>query len=110
MGRLRHWALGAGLALVVAAIVAGAAGASSTDPAFKAVDFATGFPNNGAVGPVGLAFDSTNHLYVMDYANGDDEYEIHAHELAVVIDGQWQTDPVSGTHNFVAVDLGRCGN
>ncbi len=32
--------------------------------------FATGFPNNGAVGPIGLAFDSAANFYVGDYIAG----------------------------------------
>lgn len=34
---------------------------------------------------------------------------IHAHQFAVVIDSQWQTDPVSSTHDFLVTDLGSCG-
>lgn len=51
------------------------AGAYTTSPAFKATDFATGFPSTccttgGAFGPIGLAWDATRHLYVADAANG----------------------------------------
>jgi hypothetical protein len=48
-------------------------------------------------------------LRVSDYAVGDDEVEVHAHEFAVVIDGEWQTDPVSGSHNFLTTNLYACG-
>jgi DNA-binding beta-propeller fold protein YncE len=44
--------------------------ASVPAPGFAVTDFATGFPNTGAVGPVGVAFDSNNNLLAMDYANG----------------------------------------
>lgn len=71
-GRMRRAALGVLVALAVALATAGTAGAYTTDPAYSATDFVTGFANNGPnnVGPVGLAWDSTNHLYVMDYFNG----------------------------------------
>ncbi len=49
-------------------------------------------------------------LDISNYAEGDDQATIHAHQFAIVIDGAWQTDPISGTHNFVARDLGSCGN
>lgn len=49
-------------------------------------------------------------LPVYDYYEGDDEATIHAHQFAVVIDGAWQTDPISGTHNFLSTDLYGCGN
>ncbi len=49
-------------------------------------------------------------LAISEYAEGDDQATIHAHQFAVVIDGAWQTDPISGTHNFVAPDLGSCSN
>jgi hypothetical protein len=49
-------------------------------------------------------------LRVSEYAFGDDQYELHAHEIAVVIDGQWQTDLTSGSHNFINPDLLSCGH
>ncbi len=47
-----------------------AAGASSPSPGYAARDFVVGMPNANNIGPVGLAFDATNHLWVMDYSNG----------------------------------------
>ena len=47
-------------------------------------------------------------LKVSEYYEGDDQAESHAHQFAVVIDNTWQTDPISGSHNFVAQDLGTC--
>jgi sugar lactone lactonase YvrE len=45
--------------------------AYSTDPAFTATDFATGFATNGTdIGPTGLAFDSSDNLFVMDSETG----------------------------------------
>jgi len=48
-------------------------------------------------------------LPISEYWDGDDQATIHAHQFAIVIDGTWQTDPISGTHNFVTRDLGGCG-
>jgi hypothetical protein len=47
---------------------------------------------------------------VSEYSDGDDEAWYHAHEVAVVIDGEWQTDPISGSHNFLAPTLYGCSN
>jgi hypothetical protein len=47
-------------------------------------------------------------LRVSEYWIGDDQAEEHAHEFAVVIDGEWQTDPISGSHNFLATALNSC--
>lgn len=72
MRYLRRGALAAAAVLVAAVSLAGGASAYSTAPQFAATNFVTGLPNQGGngVGPVGLAFDATDHLYVMDYANG----------------------------------------
>ena len=43
--------------------------AASAAPGFAVTDFATGFPNQG-IGPIGVAFDSTNQLFVMDLFSG----------------------------------------
>src|SRR5438046_2582987 len=43
---------------------------SAFAPGYTGTTFATGFANNGDVGPVGLAFDIAHNLYVMDYATG----------------------------------------
>src|SRR5262249_23551480 len=40
-------------------------------------------------------------LTASEYFNGDDDGAEHAHQFAIVIDDVWQTDPVSGSHNFV---------
>jgi hypothetical protein len=37
---------------------------------YSVTNFVTGFANNGAEGPIGLAFDSAGNLYVGDYATG----------------------------------------
>jgi probable HAF family extracellular repeat protein len=37
---------------------------------YAASDFATGFGNNGSIGPIGVAFDSPGNLFVMDFATG----------------------------------------
>ena len=47
----------------------------------------------------------TAGLPISNYTNGDDEAWMHAHQFAVVIDSEWQTDPISGSHNFVTPDL-----
>jgi hypothetical protein len=46
-----------------------------------------------------------NGLTLSNYFEGDDQATEHAHQVAVVIDDTWQTDPVSGNHNFVAKTL-----
>ncbi|HKI92628.1 MAG TPA: hypothetical protein VJ986_10035 [Gaiellaceae bacterium] len=51
-------------------IAPGLAGEYTTSPDYKATDFATDFPNYGGIGPVGLAWDATNHLWVMDDYTG----------------------------------------
>lgn len=44
--------------------------ASSTAPGFAVTTVATGFPARNSIGPTGLAFDSSNTLYVVDYTSG----------------------------------------
>jgi sugar lactone lactonase YvrE len=61
---------GVGLGLVLGVATAAQAFAYTVAQGFAVSDFATGFDNGGGVGPVGLAFDSTRHLYVMDYHTG----------------------------------------
>ena len=72
MNRSTRSALVALLALAACLLTAAAANAYTTAPGFAASDFVTNLPNQGpgGVGPVGLAFDSANNLYVMDYFNG----------------------------------------
>jgi sugar lactone lactonase YvrE len=49
--------------------VASAAGAYSTGSGYLASDYATGFPA-GSYGPIGIAFDQSDNLYVADAVNG----------------------------------------
>jgi len=44
-------------------------------------------------------------LEASNYTEGDDEAWYDAYQFAIVIDDQWQTDPISGTHNFLAKSL-----
>ncbi len=44
-------------------------------------------------------------LEASNYTEGDDEAWYDTYQFAIVIDDAWQTDPVSGGHNFVAKDL-----
>lgn len=71
---MRTAAIAGVLAAVIttALLTAGSAAAFTAAPGYAATVFASGFPNQGpgGVGPVGLAFDTSNQLYVMDYANG----------------------------------------
>ena len=46
-----------------------------------------------------------NGLAASNFTNGDDEAWYHAHQFAIVIDNEWQTDPISGTHNFLSKSL-----
>lgn len=59
--------------LLVASSILGAAGAAaaySTISGYTAQDYATGFPA-GQWGPIGIAFDQSDNLYVADAVNGD---------------------------------------
>jgi LPXTG-motif cell wall-anchored protein len=47
--------------------LAGQAFAYTVAPQYAVTDFATGF---SSVGPIGLAFDASNHLFVMEYPQG----------------------------------------
>src|ERR1700681_2152151 len=49
--------------------IAGQAFAYTVAPQYKVTDFATGFSDTN-IGPIGLAFDASNHLYVMKYPDG----------------------------------------
>src|SRR2546421_9433927 len=53
--------------LLVSLALATQAAAYTTTSQYAASDFATGFTS---VGPIGLAFDASNHLYVMEYPQG----------------------------------------
>jgi len=55
--------------LLVTLGLGGQAFAYTTASGFAASDFATGF-STGTIGPVGLAFDASNHLFVMEYPEG----------------------------------------
>lgn len=48
----------------------GSAAAATAGPGYAVSDFATDFYNNGIIGPTGVAFDSSNRLYVMDFLSG----------------------------------------
>jgi sugar lactone lactonase YvrE len=52
--------------------LAGSASAYSTASGFSATDYATGFPSASCCGwgPIGVAFDSSDNLYVADVADG----------------------------------------
>jgi sugar lactone lactonase YvrE len=70
--RLRH-----GLALAIVGVLSfalpGAAAAYTTAPGYQAGDYATGFPEKAANawGPIGIAFDRSDNLYVADAADGN---------------------------------------
>src|SRR5437763_4317918 len=51
----------------------GAAGAYSTAPGYQASDYATGFPKSAPNdwGPIGIAFDTSDNLYVADRADAN---------------------------------------
>jgi sugar lactone lactonase YvrE len=64
---------GIAVALVGALLLATAASAQTAISGYAVSDFGTGFANTAPMtgaGPVGLAFDKTGSLYVMDYATG----------------------------------------
>jgi sugar lactone lactonase YvrE len=72
--KLRHRAARAAtLALTLMLALPGAAGAYSTAPGYQASDYATGFPESAANhwGPIGIAFDRSDNLYVADRADGN---------------------------------------
>ncbi len=56
--------------LVCAAIGVELAIAFTTAPGFAATNFATGFVNNGSIGPIGITFDASGNLFVGDIVNG----------------------------------------
>lgn len=56
-------------ALCAFAIGASAAQAGTAGPGFAATDYATDFPTLGQVGPLGLAFDQSDRLFVIDRAD-----------------------------------------
>jgi sugar lactone lactonase YvrE len=71
---LRHGALRAVLiAGVVLLGLPGAAGAYTTAASYQASDYATGLPEKTANdwGPIGIAFDRSDNLYVADTADGN---------------------------------------
>ena len=74
---MRHWALvgRAVVGIAIAALLAlpGAAAAYTTAQGYLAQDYATGFPETPANhwGPIGLAFDQSNNLYVADTQDGN---------------------------------------
>src|SRR5262249_21080052 len=56
--------------LVAAGLEGRAVAAYGTAPGFAATDFATGFVNNGSIGPIGIAADPSGNLFVGDNGNG----------------------------------------
>ena len=92
-----------GLALMLLSAVSALA-APSAAAGYAVSDFATGFPDDGSafgVGPVGLAFDATNHLYVMDYHNGI-LYKFGSSGGAAGTTTQVNTVPISGNPAGIA--------
>jgi hypothetical protein len=65
--RFRHFCIAA---YILAAVLAPTAIVGQAAAGYAVTDFATGFPNGGAIGPIGLAFDASRNLFVMDLANG----------------------------------------
>jgi len=57
------------VALLMTLGLAGQAFAYTVAPGYAVTDFATGFSDTN-IGPIGLAFDASNHLYVMEYPEG----------------------------------------
>src|SRR3989441_5983018 len=55
--------------LLMSIVMVGQAFAYTTTSQYAASDFATGFSTTN-IGPIGLAFDASNHLYVMEYPEG----------------------------------------
>jgi sugar lactone lactonase YvrE len=71
---LREGALQAAmLATAVVLALPASAGAYSTAPGYQASDYATGFPESAANdwGPIGIAFDQSDNMYVADRADGN---------------------------------------
>ncbi len=72
--RLRHRAArAAAFAATLLLALPAAAGAYSTAPGYQASDYANGFPESLANnwGPIGIAFDQSDNLYVADRADGN---------------------------------------
>ena len=67
--RTRKMLAAAAVGLLMTLGVAGQAFAYTVAPQYKVTDFATGFSDTN-IGPIGLAFDASNHLYVMEYPEG----------------------------------------
>jgi sugar lactone lactonase YvrE len=57
------------VALLMTLGLAGQAFAYTVAPGYAVHDFATGFSDTN-IGPIGLAFDASSHLYVMEYPEG----------------------------------------
>jgi hypothetical protein len=74
MGRLRGVLAALALAAAAAwAIAAAEASAYTIAPGYAASDYATGFPSDSKNhwGPVGVAFDASDNLYVSDFVDGN---------------------------------------
>jgi sugar lactone lactonase YvrE len=74
----RRFRLLVGVSTIVAVVLVGVlatvtrshrALAYTTSNGFAASDFVTGLPNNSVLGPIGLAFDPSGNLFVMDQFN-----------------------------------------
>src|SRR3989442_260087 len=67
--RTRKLLAAGAVGLLMSIAVVGQAFAYTTTSQYAASDFATGFSTTN-IGPIGLAFDASNHLYVMEYPEG----------------------------------------
>src|SRR2546428_9660049 len=67
--RTRKLLAAGAVGLLMSVAMAGQAFAYTTTSQYAASDFATGFSTTN-IGPIGLAFDASNHLYVMEYPEG----------------------------------------
>ena len=67
--RTRKLLAAGAVGLLMSIAMAGQAFAYTTTSQYAASDFATGFSTTN-IGPIGLAFDASNHLYVMEYPEG----------------------------------------
>jgi sugar lactone lactonase YvrE len=72
-GLKRRAGLGGGVAAAFALVIAAPAGAYSAATGYRAGNYVTGFPESAANhwGPLGIAFDQSDNLYVADAADGN---------------------------------------
>lgn len=83
--------------MVAALVFAGGASAYTTASGFSAIDYATGFPVAPCCGwgPIGVAFDSSDNLYVSDAVDGH-IYRFQPGGGAAGAATRLTTDPLSG--------------